>query len=257
MFRSLLFVSLSAVTLALAPVRAVQAQEEVTVFAAASLKTALDEIAAQGGTPVRLVYGGSSALARQIQQGAPAQLFISANTDWMDVLEADGLIVAESRIDLLTNRLVLVAPADSDVAVTLAPGVDLTAALGPEGRIAMALTESVPAGIYGKAALSALGIWDSLAERTAQADNVRAALNLVALGETPLGIVYATDAVAEPRVKVVATFDASLHAPIVYPAAIVTEGDSPAVRAFFETLQGEAAHEIFAAQGFGFAGGGD
>lgn len=230
--------------------------EEVTVFAAASLKTALDEITTSGGLQARLVYGGSSSLARQIEQGAPAQVFISANSEWMDVLDKGGLLASGSRRDLLTNRLALIAPAESRVALRLVPGADLAGALGPDGRLAMGLTEAVPAGIYGRAALDALGLWDSVAGRTAQTDDVRAALHLVALGETPLGIVYVSDAVAEPRVRVVDTFDASLHPPIVYPAAIVAEGDTAAARAFLEYLDGPEARGIFAAQGFGFPDGG-
>lgn len=225
---------------------------DVTVFAAASLKTALDEIAMTYPVPLTLVYGGSSALARQIQQGAPAQVFLSANTEWMDVLEGDGLIDKATRIDLLTNRLVLIAPADSSVTLDMISGADLAGALGPDGRLAMGLTEAVPAGIYGRAALEALGIWDSVAARTAQTDNVRAALNLVALKEAPLGIVYSTDAAAEPKVRVVATFDEALHPRIVYPAAAVRAGDTPEARALLDWLKGPEARAIFARQGFGF-----
>ena len=225
---------------------------DVTVFAAASLKTALDEIAARYPVPLTLVYGGSSALARQIQQGAPAQIFVSANTQWMDVLEGDGQIDPATRSDLLTNRLVLIAPADSPVALDMIPGADLAGALGTEGRLAMGLTEAVPAGIYGRAALETLGIWDSVAARTAQTDNVRAALNLVALKEAPLGIVYSTDAAAEPKVRVVAVFDEGLHPRIVYPAAVVREGGTPEARALLDWFKGPEARDIFARQGFGF-----
>lgn len=250
------FLSLpSALVFALAATAAAE-DSAVTVFAAASLKSALDEIAASGGPALRLVYGGSSALARQIEQGAPAQVFMSANPDWMDVLDRAGLLAAGSRRDLLTNRLVLIAPAASDVSLTLAAGADLAGALGPDGRLAMGLTEAVPAGIYGKAALSALGLWESVANRTAQTDDVLAALHLVALGEVPLGIVYATDAADEPRVRVVATFDAALHPPIVYPIAILAEGEKPAARAALAWLEGPQARAIFTRRGFGSPGGG-
>lgn len=255
MLRCLLLASLLALGLQGIAARAGHC-EEVTVFAAASLKTALDEITAKSGLQARLVYGGSSSLARQIDQGAPAQIFISANSEWMDVLEQNGLLAPESRRDLLTNRLALIAPAGSPVELRLAPGADLAGALGTDGRLAIGLTEAVPAGIYGRAALSALELWDSIAGRTAQTDDVRAALHLVALGETPLGIVYVSDTVAEPRVRVVDTFDASLHPPIVYPAAIVAEGDTAAARAFLGYLNGPKARAIFATQGFGFPAGG-
>lgn len=231
---------------------------DVTVFAAASLKTALDAVAAgfadASGNRLRVSYAGSSALARQIQQGAPAQLFLSANPDWMDVLAADGLLAADSRADLLTNRLVLIAAADSPVSVDLHNSADLAAALG-DGRLAMALVRAVPAGIYGKAALQSLGLWDAVADRVAQADNVRAALRLVAVGETPLGIVYATDAAADPRVRVVARFPESSHPPIRYPVAVLSDGDGADARAALAYLTGAGARAVFADHGFGLAGG--
>ncbi len=221
---------------------------EITVFAAASLKTAMDRLApayeAETGDRVTAVLAGSSALARQIQRGAPADVFVSANVAWMDVLEEEGLIAAESRRALLGNRLVLVAPG---AAAPLDLGA-LPEALG-EGRLAMALVEAVPAGIYGRAALVSLGLWEALAPRVAQADNVRAALALVATGAAPYGIVYATDAAAEPRVSVAATFPAASHPPIVYPAAVVAGGD-PAAGAFLDWLAGGAAREVFAGLGF-------
>jgi molybdate transport system substrate-binding protein len=248
----------TAAALALSATLPVQAAE-VTVFAAASLKTALDEVAARfhdsGGDTVQISYAGSSALARQIQQGAPAQLFISASTDWMDVLAGDGLLAAGTRTDLLTNRLVLIAGSDTDTTLDLAPGADLAGALGADGRLAMALVDAVPAGIYGKAALQSLGLWDSVAGHVAQADNVRAALRLVAVGEAPLGIVYATDANAEPQVRMVGVFPEDSHPPIVYPAAILAEGDTPQARAFFAFLTGARAGAVFTRHGFGLDGG--
>ncbi|MCO6381304.1 molybdate ABC transporter substrate-binding protein [Oceanicola sp. 502str15] len=212
--------------------------QEVTVFAAASLKGALDEVvAAWDGGEVRISYAGSSALARQIGAGAPADLFISANPDWVDWLEAQG--VALERVDLLSNSMVLISRADD-------PRTGLDQLKGSE-RVAMALVDAVPAGIYGKAALESLGLWEAVAPRVVQADNVRAALALVALGEAPLGIVYATDALAEPGVAVVAGFPAGSHPPILYPAAALSEAGAP----LMEFLQTPDAAEIFARHGFG------
>ena len=243
MLRSLLLV----VLLAAGPARA-----DVTVFAAASLAGALGDAAqafeAQGGAHARLVFAGSSALARQIEAGAPADLFVSANTEWMDALQSRALIDPETRVDLLGNSLVLVGPAP--VTPVAPAALDLTALLGG-GRLAMALVDAVPAGIYGRAALQSLGQWDAVAPQVAQADNVRAALALVATGEAPLGVVYATDAVAEPRVGVVMTFPEGSHPPITYPAA-VTMGAAEAAqaRAFLDWLQSAEAQAIFARHGF-------
>ena len=227
------------------------AAETVTVFAAASLKTALDEIAAgysaRMGDDVTVSFAGSSALARQIQAGAPADVFISANTDWMDRLEAEGRIAAGTRSDLLGNSIVLIAhgevPATDDIAAALA-----------QGRIAMALVEAVPAGIYGKAALTHMGLWDRVQTRVIQADNVRAALAFVALGEAPRGIVYATDAAVEPRVSVLATFPPDSHPPIVYPAALTADA-GPEAAAFLDYLKGPEARAGF--DRLGFSGPGD
>ncbi len=229
------------------------AADRITVFAAASLKTALDRIAADWeGAEVVLSYAGSSALARQIEAGAPADIFISASPDWMDALAGQGLIRPETRVDLLGNSLVLVRHGAGAAPVEIGADFDLLAALG-DGRLAMALVDAVPAGIYGREALTALGFWDSVAARVAQADNVRAALALVALGEAPLGIVYATDARAEPRVSVAAVFPADAHAPIVYPAALTAEAD-PDSAGFLAYLQSEAARAVFAAEGFATPG---
>ena len=180
--------------------RASQAMRRI-VFAAASLKNALDaaveDYTGRTGKTVSVSYAGSSTLAKQIAQGAPADIFLSANMDWMDKLAEQGAIDTQSRVTLLGNAIVLVAPKDSDVSLTIAPGFALADALG-DGRLAMAETTGVPAGIYGRAALESLGVWDSVAGKVAQADNVRAALALVSRGETPFGIVYATDAKADP-----------------------------------------------------------
>lgn len=245
-----------AIALGLAPVTAVRsaAAEEIVVFAAASLKTALDEIASEWrketGNRARISLAGSSKLARQIQQGAPADLFVSANLKWMDVLERESLIDATSRRNLLRNRIVLIAHGQSAPAVQIKPGFDLSARL-KDRRIAMAMVDAVPAGIYGKAALTALGVWDAVASRVAQVDNVRAALVLVARGETPLGIVYATDAAASDQVTIAGTFPANSHPPIVYPAAITTESTrKAAARQFLDFLSSDSARAIFTRLGF-------
>jgi molybdate transport system substrate-binding protein len=229
------------------------AAEEVVVFAAASLKTALDRFAAgwsnKTGHRVTLVYAGSNQLARQIIAGAPADVFISAAVAWMDAVEEAGMVVAGTRRDILGNRLVLIAHGRGAAPVAIGPGFDLAWLLGG-GKLAMGLVDSVPAGQYGKAALTALGVWDAVAPAVAQADNVRAALALVARGEAPFGIVYATDAAAEDNVTVVGSFPADSHPPIVYPAALMTGAADPADRAFFAALASEAAAAAFAAEGF-------
>ncbi|MEO1106076.1 MAG: molybdate ABC transporter substrate-binding protein [Pseudomonadota bacterium] len=229
----------------------VAAAERVLVFAAASLKNALDEIAegytAETGDTVVVSFAGSSSLARQILQGAPADVFISANPLWMEAVAEDGLIDPASRLDLLGNTLVLVA---SEGTADTAPVTSRTDVLGllDGGRLAMALVNAVPAGIYAKASLESLGLWQAVAPHVAQADNVRAALALVALGEAPLGIVYATDAAAEPDVVVVGTFAPSSHPPIVYQAAALAGSEAGA--RFVDHLVGEAAGAIFQRHGF-------
>lgn len=228
------------------------AAAEVVVFAAASMKTALDPIAeafqqATGDT-VTISYAGSNALAQQILQGAPADIFISASTQWMDEVEQGGEVVEGTRTDLLGNRLVLVAH-DAAAELTPAPGFDLAGALDG-GKLSMALVDAVPAGQYGKEALTNLGVWDQVEPHVAQADNVRAALALVATGEAPLGIVYATDAAAEPNVHVVGTFPEDSHAPITYPAALLENASDEADRAFFEALSAPEADAVFQQQGF-------
>jgi len=227
--------------------------ESVTVFAAASLKTAMDEIAAgfaeAGGDRATLSFAGSSALARQIQQGAPADVFVSANAAWMDVLEENGRIAPGTRFDLVRNRLVLIAHGADAPRVEIGPALDLPGLLAGD-RLAMALVSAVPAGIYGKAALESLGLWEGVAPLVAQADNVRAALALVALGEAPYGIVYATDAAAEPRVSVAGVFAEDSHPPIIYPAAAIAGRDTPAARRFLDYLRGDTARAALAGQGF-------
>ncbi|SEP72436.1 molybdate ABC transporter substrate-binding protein [Thalassovita taeanensis] len=226
---------------------------QVTVFAAASLKTALDEVTAlwaqDTGNTATLSFVGSSALARQIEAGAPADLFISANTDWMDRLESAGLLQPGSRADLLGNALVLIGHGADHAPVTLTSQLDLPSLLGP-GKLAMALIDAVPAGIYGKAALTHLGLWNSIAPQVAQTDNVRAALALVARGEAPMGIVYATDAAADPSVTVLAEFPADSHPPITYPAAVLADSTAPEAPALLTFLQSPTAMAIFLRHGF-------
>jgi molybdate transport system substrate-binding protein len=226
--------------------------ETVTVFAAASLKDALDANAKayQVGSQDRIVvaYAASSALARQIEAGAPADIFISADLDWMDYLERHHLIKAGTRRNLLRNRLVLIAPADGGAPVSIGPGFPLAKLLG-NGRLAMADPGAVPAGKYGKASLEALGVWKDVQSKVAPAENVRAALVLVSRGEAPFGIVYRTDAVADPRVRVVGTFPENTHPPIIYPVAAVVAA-KPAATAFLKWLGEPAARAIFEKFGF-------
>ena len=224
----------------------------VLVFAAASLKTALDAIAAawrrESGKEAAISYAASSTLAKQIDNGAPAELFMSADQDWMDYLLQHNLIDRKTRVDLLGNRLVLIAPASTGSSTQIAPGFPLARLLG-DGHLAMADPDAVPAGRYGKAALTALDVWQAVAGRIAAAENVRAALLLVARGEAPLGIVYQTDAAAEPGVRIVGTFPPDSHPPIVYPMALTTAAgpEAPALAAY---LRGPAARALFEAQGF-------
>ncbi len=222
----------------------------VTVFAAASLTDSLTAVAdaykAKTGITVTLSFGASSTLARQIDQGARADIFMSADTDWMDFLQKGGLLAA--RKDLLGNRLVLITALDRKAAPKIAPHFDLAGALG-DGRLALADPASVPAGKYAKAALTSLGVWDSVASKVAPAENVRVALEYVARGEAPFGIVYATDAKISPSVKVVGIFPEDSHAPITYPVAL-TKSASPAAKDFLVFLSGSSARAIFRRAGF-------
>lgn len=228
--------------------------DDLLVFAAASLKPALDTILARPDIVaignVRASYAASSQLARQIEAGAPATLFISADQDWMDYLAERHLIVAATRLNLVGNALVLIAPKESTVELAIAPGFGLAGALGADGRLALAEPNSVPAGKYAKAALTKLDVWGTVESRIVAAESVRAALNFVARGETPLGIVYRSDAVLEGSVRVVATFPESTHAPIVYPAALVTGHDSPAAHKLLDLLRAPTEQAIFRTYGF-------
>ena len=224
------------------------------VLAAASLQesmsAAADRWAAQGHPRPVISFAGSSALARQIEAGAPADLFVSADEQWMDYLANKRLLRPGSRAPLLTNALVLVAPASSRTAITIARGFPLARALG-NGRLAMADPDAVPAGLYGKQALTRLGVWSAVEGRIASAENVRAALALVARGEAPLGIVYATDAMAERGVRVVGRFPEASHAPIVYPVAPLAASRNPEAEAFRRFLLSPAGKAIFRRFGFG------
>ena len=232
---------------------AAKAADQVTVFAAASLKTALDAVAAQWTADTQnkavISYAASSALAKQIEQGAPADIFFSADLDWMNYLGEKDLIDKASVTQLLGNDIVLIAPADSTATAEIAPGFKLAELLGG-GRLAMGDVKSVPAGKYGKAALESLGVWSSVENSLAQAENVRAALKLVATGEAPLGIVYRTDALAEPTVKLVGVFPTDSHPPIIYPVAVTANAKSDAAKEFLAYLKTSAASDIFKANGF-------
>ncbi|MDO5641064.1 MAG: molybdate ABC transporter substrate-binding protein [Paracoccus sp. (in: a-proteobacteria)] len=226
--------------------------DQVNVFAAASMKNALDQVAAdfsaETGHEVVISYAGSNALAKQIIDGAPADIFISANIPWMDEVENADMIAEGARRDLLGNRLVLVAH-DATAPVEIGPGTDLSAMLRG-GKLAMALIDSVPAGQYGKAALEHLGLWASVEGDVAQADNVRAALALVATGEAPLGIVYATDAQADPGVHLIGTFPDDSYPPAIYPAALLTGAADQADHDFFAYLSSDKADAVFQSEGF-------
>jgi molybdate transport system substrate-binding protein len=237
-----------------------QAQgRDVVVFAAASLKNALDAINAQWqketGKKAAISYAASSALAKQIEQAAPAQIFISADLDWMDYLAKKDLIKAETRSNLLGNRIVLIAPKDKAQPVDIKPGFDLAKVLG-DGRLAMANVATVPAGRYGKAALEKLGVWGSVSSKLAQAENVRAALLLVSRGEAPAGIVYQTDAASDGNVKIIGTFPEDAHPPIIYPIALTANATHPDAAAFLAYIRSDKAKPLFEAQGFTVLGSG-
>jgi molybdate transport system substrate-binding protein len=231
---------------------------DLAVFAAASTQDALADAARlygdHSGRQPRVAPGGSSSLAQQIRHGAPADIYISANPGWMNALEQEGLIEADSRFDLLANSLVLIAHGKGAEPVAIGPGLDLAAMLG-QGRIALAFVDAAPAGIYGKAALRALGLWDSVAPRLVQTDNVRSALALVATGQARLGIVYGTDAFAEDNVTVIGTFPARSHPPIRYPVASVAASSHPEKAAFLRFLRSPLARASFEGHGFEYVAG--
>jgi molybdate transport system substrate-binding protein len=241
---------LAAVTLALLPTLAQAA--DVTVFAAASLTDALQTIGkdyqAKTGHTVVFSFASSSVLAKQIEASKGADIFMSADTDWMDYLDSRGLIAHETRKNLLGNHLVLIAPASANVSLAIAPHFDILGALNG-GRLAVADPDSVPAGKYARSALTSLGVWNSVVDHLVQAENVRVALAYVARGEAPLGIVYATDAQSESKVKTVAVFPDSTHAPIVYPVAL-TKDASAGAKDFLAYLSSVNARDVFSKDGF-------
>jgi molybdate transport system substrate-binding protein len=231
---------------------------DLVVFAAASLKNALDAINAQWqketGKSAKISYAASNTLAKQIEEGAPAQMFISADIPWMDYVEKKDLIKTETRSNLLGNRIVLIAPKDKAKAVDIKPGFDLAKLLG-DGRLAVANVESVPAGKYAKASLQKLGIWDSVSGRLAQADNVRGALTFVSRGEAPAGIVYQTDAAADKGVTIIGMLPEDTHPPIIYPIAL-TKSAGPEAAAFLAYIKSAKAKPLFEKEGFTVLGAG-
>jgi molybdate transport system substrate-binding protein len=228
-------------------------QTKLVIFAAASLKDALDEVNAayqrNKGQETTTSYAASSTLAKQIDAAAPADIFISADLDWMDYLAKRNLIKSDTRANLLGNQLVLIAPADSTVKLSVEPNFPLAQALG-NGRLAIADPSAVPAGKYGKAALEALGVWSSVADKLAPAENVRATLLLVSRGEAPLGIVYKTDALADKGVKILGTFPENTHPPIIYPIAAVAASTQPGNAGYIAFLKSPAARPLFEKWGF-------
>lgn len=249
----LLCAALAGVLLLLSNTGAAAQQDKLVIFAAASLKDALDAINAayrhDEGQEIATSYAASSTLAKQIEAGAPADIFISADLDWMDYLAKRNLIKPQTRTDLLGNQLVLIASVDSTVRLVIAPNFPLAQALG-SGRLAIADPNGVPAGKYGKAALEALGVWSSVADKLAPAENVRATLLLLSRGETPLGIVYRTDAVADKGVKILGAFPDHTHPPIIYPVAAVARSANPRDADYIAFLKSPAARRLFEEQGF-------
>ena len=227
---------------------------DLVVFAAASLTDALKDIAPlwekTGGAPLKFSFAASSTLARQMEQGAPANLFISADLQWMDWADQRHLVVTATKRNLLGNTMVMVMPKDSVKPVTISPAMDITALLGADGRIATGDPASVPVGIYAKQAFTKLGLWDKVQPRIAGAESVRAALLLVERHEAPVGIVYATDAAVDPGVAVAGTFPADSHPPIIYPFAVTASGDTPEARRLLDFLAGPEASAAFAKRGF-------
>lgn len=244
--------ALAALAVGVSPAAAQSAGGPV-VFSAASLKNAMDDIgarwAAQGHPAPKESYAASNTLEKQIEQGAPADVFFSADLDWMNAAEKAGVIQPDTRVNLLGNEIVLVAPKDAAAPIDIHHGFDLAKALNG-GRLAMGNVDAVPAGKYGKAALERLGAWDGVKDRVAQAESVRAALAFVAHGEAPLGVVYATDAAAEPGVKIVGVFPADSHTPIIYPVAVTRDSKNPDAKAFLSYLEGPDAKAAFEKQGF-------
>jgi molybdate transport system substrate-binding protein len=241
----------AAVFVTMAPAQA--QTQDILVFGAASLKNALDDANARyqrkTGDKIVVSYGASSTLAKQLENGAPADIFISADLDWMDYVAQRKLIKPETRANFLGNKLVLIAPADSKVSLTIGPNFPLAQALGG-GRLAMADPAFVPAGKYGKASLEALGVWNSVSDKIAPTQDVRTALAYVSRGEAPLGIVYQTDAAADKGVKIVGAFPDATHPPITYPMAVTAVSNNPGVGAYISFLKSSEARSAFENQGF-------
>lgn len=247
-------VSITATWLGVSAIAApASAEDKITVFAAASLKNALDAANAawskETSKETTVSYAASSALAKQIEAGAPADIFISADLAWMDYAAEKKLIKDDTRSNLLGNRIVLVAPKDTAKPVEIKDGFDLATLVG-DGKLAMGAVETVPAGKYGKAALEKLGVWSSVEGKVAGAESVRAALALVSRGEAPYGIVYQTDAAADPGVAIVGTFPEDSHPPIIYPVAILSESKSADAAAYLDYLKSDKAEPFFTEQGF-------
>jgi molybdate transport system substrate-binding protein len=254
MFRRSFLLSLAAaVSLGLTSVLPSVAAEKLVVFAAASLKGSLDDVARlyekKSGNAVVISYAASGALAKQIEAAAPADIFISADNKWMDYVIDKGAVKKDDASNLLGNRLVLVAAKDSTISLKIEKGFALATTLG-DGRLAMGEIKSVPAGTYGKQSLEFYGVWKDVEKKTAFADNVRGALKLVTTGEAPLGIVYETDARADQGVKIVDTFGEDSHKPIVYPVAPIAASKNPATKQLLDFLKGPEAAEVFKKAGF-------
>ncbi len=228
--------------------------QQLTVMAAASLTDSMKDISAlwekAGHKPLQMSFGASSTLARQIEQGAPAHVFASADEQWMDYLAKRDLIAADTRKSLLGNEIVLVVPVVKPQHVTIVPGFDLLGMLGSDGRLAVGDPAHVPVGIYAEQALRKLGLWDGIVPRLARTEDVRAALRFVELGEAPVGIVYATDAAISKGVSIAGTFPESSHDPVTYPFAVIKAGDNPEARALMTFLEGPQAREVFVRRGF-------
>lgn len=227
--------------------------EDITVFAAASLTNAMQNLGkayeAKTGTGVKFSFASSSAIAKQIESGAPADLFISADTEWMDYLQQRGLIDVATRKDILSNRLVLIAPADSTIQLKIAPGFALAQALGKGGRLSTGDPDFVPVGRYARSALTNLGVWNDVADRLLRAENVRSAMAFVSRGEAPLGIVYLSDVGVDKKVRIVDTFPTSSHLPIVYPAAVV-KGAKAGAADFYAFILTPESRAVFEKYGF-------
>ena len=248
---SVLFCLISA-ALMLTPLASAQA-ESIRIFAAASTTNAVGDIikayTIETGKTVVPSFASSSTLAKQIDQGAPADVYLSANPKWMDFIEGKNLVAPGTRTSLLGNRITLIQPGAGELSIEISKEMDLAGILGDD-KLAMGDPDHVPAGIYGRKALESLGLWESVSPKAARAKDVRAALALVERAEAPLGIVYATDAAISKKIKVVALFPENTHPPIIYPACIIKGKAGDDARAFFEFLKGPKAAEIFKAYGF-------